>query len=85
MGPYGMPPFDPSDEHRLNMQMRRIREKSVDQMEQGIHESLKIFGNPEMAEAIAKMKKTQFDAYRMAGFTPDQAMALLLGYMEARK
>lgn len=85
MKPFNPSEFDPIDEHELSMQMRRIREKIVDEMEKGLHQSLKIFGNPDMAEAFAKMKKTQYDAFRMAGFNAVQAMSLLLGKSEEMK
>jgi len=68
----------PSQEHEINMQLRRIREKSMDHLEHTMEATIKLFANPEMAEGLAKMYKTQYDAYRMCGFTETQAMDLLL-------
>ncbi len=75
-------PFSPGDEHALNLQLRRLREKSLDSLERTLEATVRIFGNVEMAEKIAKMSKVQYDAYRMAGFTEDQSMALLLRIKE---
>lgn len=80
MDDYGM-----FDEHKMNMQMKKIREKAVEEIEEGVERSIRIFGKEEIVEGMAKMHKAQYDAFRLEGFTEDQAMALLLKVREAMK